>query len=90
MVIEETTTVDEVVEDPPLPVVEEEPEATPPPVQEEATPKPSKSKSRQSPLSPARIQRLHEKEELQVIVACTGRRYAWSVNDDYFDIGEDA
>ena len=75
VVIEETTTVDEevVVEDPPLAAVQEEPEAvqeepeaTPPPAPEEATPRMSKSKSRQSPLSPARVQRLHEKEELQV------------------------
>jgi len=66
VVIEETTTVDEeVVEDPPLAPVVEEPPPTPPPV-EEPTPK-SKSKARQSPLSPARIQRLHEKEELQVL-----------------------
>ena len=63
--IEETTTVDEeVVEDPPLAPVVEEPPPSPPP--EEPTPK-SKSKARQSPLSPARIQRLHEKEELQVM-----------------------
>ena len=67
VVIEETTTVDEeVVEDPPLAPVEEEPEVTPPPPAEEPTPKTAKSKSRQSPLSPARMQRLHEKEELQV------------------------
>lgn len=68
VVIEETTTVDEeIVEDPPLASVPEEPEATPPPpAQEEATPR-TKSKARQSPLSPARVQRLHEKEELQVL-----------------------
>ena len=76
VVIEETTTVDEeIVEDPPLPAVQEEPEATPPP-QEEATPKVSRSKARQSPLSPARVQRLHEKEELQVrstVSLCFGR-----------------
>ena len=69
VVIEETTTVvEEVVEDPPLAPVEEEPAAPPPPEPEEATPKQTKSKSRQSPLSPARVQRLHEKEELQVPV----------------------
>jgi len=69
VVIEETTTVDEeVVEDPPLAPVEEEPEVPPPPPPaEEPTPKTAKSKSRQSPLSPARMQRLHEKEELQVL-----------------------
>ena len=54
------------VEDPPLAPVVEEPEAPPP---AEPTPK-AKSKSRQSPLSPARIQRLHEKEELQVLGSC--------------------
>jgi hypothetical protein len=52
--IEETTVTEEVID------------AEEPPV---ATPKVSnryKAKSKQSPLSPARIQRLHEKEELQV------------------------
>lgn len=74
VVIEETTTVDdEVIEDILAAVqeeqeaVQEKPEATPPPAPEEATPRMSKSKSRQSPLSPARVQRLHEKEELQVL-----------------------